>query len=80
MKLSMIPLWFTEASTAPAPGSANERTRDVALENGRLHAGEVTGLRGLRNELEAEYGVDVDISVVREGGSFDHPPRLDLLR
>ena len=57
----------------PNPGSAKERTMLHAIETGKIQSGEAK-LRGLRNALEAELGMDVDISIIKIGGPFDNPP------
>src|SRR5262245_46908574 len=61
----------------PKPGSAKARTMQHASETGKIQAGEA-GLRSLRKELEADLGMAVDISVIRQGGSFDQGPYLPL--
>ncbi len=35
---------------------------------------EKRGLRGLRKELEQIFGMEVDISIIKENGAFDNPP------
>ncbi|MFE9882714.1 RHS repeat-associated core domain-containing protein [Streptomyces sp. NPDC005784] len=62
-----------ERFQTPNPGSAKERTMLHAIETGKIQAGEA-GLRGLRKTLEAKLGMEVDISVIRQGGPFDNPP------
>jgi hypothetical protein len=62
---------------APNPGSAKERTMRHARASGKIQAGEA-GLRSLRIELEAEFGLDIDVSVICIGGQFDVPPYLPL--
>ncbi|MDT3395061.1 RHS repeat-associated core domain-containing protein [Streptomyces sp. B1866] len=57
----------------PNPDSAKERTMLHAMETGKIQAGEA-GLRSLRKALEAQLGMDVDLSVIRRGGPFDNPP------
>ena len=57
----------------PNPGSAKERTMLHAIETGKIQAGEAK-LSGLRKQLEEIFGIDVDISIIREGGIFDNPP------
>ena len=61
----------------PNPGSAKERTMQHAREKGKIQAGEA-GLRVLRMALEAELGIEVDISVICIDGEFDTPPFLPL--
>jgi hypothetical protein len=61
----------------PNPGSAADRTRQTAIDRGRLHAGEA-GLSDLRNQLQGQFGTDVDISIIRAGGPFDNGPQTPL--
>ncbi|WP_121231969.1 nucleotidyltransferase domain-containing protein [Saccharothrix variisporea] len=63
----------------PNPGSAKERTMLHAIKTGKIHVGEA-GLRGLRGSLEAELGMEVDLSVIRVGGPFDNPPYIEVPR
>nr|WP_255429766.1 nucleotidyltransferase domain-containing protein [Streptomonospora sp. PA3] len=62
---------------SPNPGSAKERTMMHALETGKIQAGEA-GLRALRKRLEAMLGMEVDVSVISEGGQFDRPPFIKV--
>ena len=62
---------------APTLGSAKERTMQHARATGKIQAGEA-GLRSLRRGLAADLGIEVDISVIREGGAFDQGPYLPL--
>ena len=48
-----------------------------AIETGKIQAGEA-GLRGLRKELEQIFGMEVDISIMKEGGAFDNPPFIPI--
>ena len=57
----------------PNPGSAKERTMLHAIETGKIQAGEAQ-LSGLRKLLQEIFGMDVDVSIIREGGMFDNPP------
>jgi YD repeat-containing protein len=57
----------------PNPGSAKERTLQNAIETGKIQSGEA-GLRPLRKQLESQLGIDVDISVIKQGGAFDQRP------
>ena len=57
----------------PNPGSAKERTMLHAIETGKIQAGEAK-LSGLRKELQEIFGVEVDISIIKQGGAFDNPP------
>jgi hypothetical protein len=62
----------------PKAGSAKERTMQHARESGKIQAGEA-GLRSLRKHLVNLLGIEVDISIIREGGPFDRGPNLPLL-
>ena len=44
-----------------------------AIETGKIQAGEAK-LSGLRKLLQEIFGMDVDVSIIREGGMFDNPP------
>ncbi|NED08226.1 type IV secretion protein Rhs [Streptomyces sp. SID6648] len=59
----------------PNPDSAKERTMLHAMETGKIQAGEA-GLRSLRKALEAQLGMEVDLSIIRRGGPFDNPPYI----
>jgi hypothetical protein len=61
----------------PNPVSAKERTMRHASATGKIQAGEA-GLRPLRQLLENELQIDVDISVIRRGSLFDAPPYMPL--
>jgi predicted nucleotidyltransferase len=61
----------------PNPGSAREKTMQHAQSVGKIQAGEAR-LRPLRKVLEATLGIEVDISVIQEGGPFDRGPYLPL--
>lgn len=61
----------------PNPGSGKERTMLHAIETGRIQAGEA-GLRGLRKQLQEILGIDVDISIIKSGGSFDNEPMINI--
>ena len=56
----------------PNPGSAKERTMLHAIETGKIQAGEAK-LSGLRKELQEIFGMEVDISIIKQGGAFDNP-------
>lgn len=62
---------------SPNSGSAKERTMLHAIETGKIQAGEA-GLRGLRKQLEGIFNMEVDISIIKKGGSFDNPPYIPL--
>ena len=57
----------------PNPGSAKERTMLHAIKTGKIQAGEAK-LSGLRKELQEIFGMEVDISIIKQGGAFDNPP------
>ncbi len=57
----------------PNPGSAKERTMLHAIQTGKIQSGEAK-LKALRLQLQDIFGMDVDISVIKIGGSFDNPP------
>jgi len=61
----------------PNAGSAKERTMLHSIDAGKIQAGEA-GLRVLRKELQSILGLEVDISVIKIGGQFDNPPRINL--
>jgi predicted nucleotidyltransferase len=61
----------------PNPGSAKERTMMWAIQTGKIQAGEA-GLSGLRRTLESSLGMDVDLSIIRQGGPFDNPPFIGV--
>ncbi|WP_030395652.1 nucleotidyltransferase domain-containing protein [Kitasatospora purpeofusca] len=61
----------------PNPGSAKEKTRNRAVESGKIQAGEA-GMRGLRKLLARTLGMKVDLSVIRIGGPFDNPPFIGV--
>lgn len=61
----------------PNPGSAKERTMQNAIKTGKIQAGEA-GLRNLRKELEKVLGMEVDISIIKKGGSFDNGAQILL--
>lgn len=48
-----------------------------ALDTGKIQAGEA-GLRGLRKALEAQLGMEVDLSIIRRDGPFDYPPYIKV--
>ena len=43
------------------------------IETGKIQAGEAK-LSGLRKELQEIFGMEVDISIIKQGGAFDNPP------
>jgi cell division protein ZapA (FtsZ GTPase activity inhibitor) len=61
----------------PNPGSAKERTMQHVLETGKIQAGEAK-LSGLRKQLQKDFGMDVDISIIKKGGQFDNKPFIPV--
>src|SRR5262245_50361421 len=61
----------------PRPGSAKERALHHAQSTGKIQAGEA-GLHPLRKVLEADLGMEVDLSIIRIGGLFDNGPYIPL--
>jgi Domain of unknown function (DUF4157)/Nucleotidyltransferase domain len=61
----------------PNPGSAKQRTMLNAVKTGKIQAGEA-GLRGLRQSVAKDIGMDVDLSVIQIGGEFDNGPWIPL--
>jgi hypothetical protein len=59
------------------PGSRRYNDLERALETGKLPSGDV-GLRSLRRELEGELSMDVHLSVIRAGSSFDQRPFIPI--
>ena len=57
----------------PNLGSAKERTMLHAIKTGKIQSGEAK-LKGLRLELEEIFRMEVDISIIKQGGTFDNPP------
>jgi hypothetical protein len=66
-----------QAFGTPNPGSAKEKTMLRALESGKLDGGEA-GLRQVRSELQRILNTKVDISVIRQGSSFDRGPFIPV--
>ncbi|MEH2929271.1 hypothetical protein VSQ48_05010 [Candidatus Ventrimonas sp. KK005] len=48
-----------------------------AIEIGKIQAGEAR-LRDLRKKLEKIFRMEVDISIIEIGGSFDNPPFISI--
>ena len=48
-----------------------------AIETGKIQAGEAK-LSGLRKELQEIFGMEVDISIIKQGGTFDNPPFISF--
>jgi predicted nucleotidyltransferase len=61
----------------PNPGSAKFRTKQHAMATGKIQAGEA-GLRRVRRQLQRQLGLDVDLSVIRQGGPFDQGPFIPM--
>lgn len=63
-------------------GSAKARTRDRAIEAGKITAGDATPrLSGIRNEIQGILGDSVhhvDVSIIRMGGAFDNGPFIGI--
>jgi hypothetical protein len=59
------------------PGSAAERTLLHAREVGKIHPRPL-GLAAVRDRIAEQLGIDVDLSVIRAGGTFDAPPQKGL--
>ncbi|MFG3295572.1 RHS repeat-associated core domain-containing protein [Streptomyces sp. NPDC048179] len=81
LAIRVSPQQFDELITrrfkTPNPGSAKERTMLWAIQTGKIQAGEA-GVSGVRRTLEAQLGMDVDLSVIRQGGPFDNPPFIEV--
>lgn len=67
------------------PNSAKGRTRDIAIERGRIHAGEArlsstakTIGQDILHSTQLDARKRVDLSVVRRGGPFDSSPTMDV--
>lgn len=68
----------TDSRLATAnPGSSKAATRDWSIDNGIIQRGEAR-LSPTGRALEAQLGMDVDLSVVRQGGAFDQGPSMDM--
>lgn len=61
----------------PNPGSSKMRTMNHAIATGKIQAGEA-GLRNLRLSLQRMLGMDVDISIIKQGGAFDNGIMIPL--
>ncbi|WP_307798678.1 RHS repeat-associated core domain-containing protein [Streptomyces beijiangensis] len=66
----------------PNPGSSKARTRDHAVETGKITAGDARPkLSGIRDEIQGILGdtvSHVDVSIIRRGGPFDNGPFLEV--
>ena len=62
---------------SPNPGSNLADTRAYAIENGLIQRGEAR-LSSTGKQLEQLFGMDVDISIIRDGGKFDRGPYIPL--
>jgi predicted nucleotidyltransferase len=65
------------AFKSPNAGSSRARTRDHALEYGKINS-RPAGLTELRDELERRLGQKVQISIIRRGGAFDQGPYIPI--
>jgi predicted nucleotidyltransferase len=61
----------------PNPGSAKERTMQHAIKTGKIQAGEA-GLRKTRKQLQKQLGMKVDLSIIKNGGTFDKAPYIQV--
>ena len=61
----------------PNPGSAAERTRLKAIQTGKIQAGEAK-LHRLSLQLKNLLGMDVHISIILKGGTFDNGATLPI--
>ena len=61
----------------PNAGSAKEKTMLHAIETGKIQAGEAK-LSGMRKEIQNMLDMDVDISIILDGGKFDNPPYIPI--
>ncbi|ROP44265.1 RHS repeat-associated core domain-containing protein [Streptomyces sp. PanSC9] len=64
------------------PDSARQRTRDRAIETGKITAGDsIPKLSGLRNQIQEILGDEVhhvDVSIIKMGGAFDNGPFIGI--
>lgn len=64
------------------PDSARARTRDWAVETGKITAGDsVPKLSGLRSQIQDILGDEVghvDVSIIKMGGAFDNGPFIGI--
>ncbi|NQT38076.1 MAG: nucleotidyltransferase domain-containing protein [Planctomycetes bacterium] len=61
----------------PNQGSNLMDTRIHAIKTGKIQAGEAR-LGRLREQLENDLGIEVDLSIIRRGGQFDNGPQIPL--
>ncbi|WP_392563592.1 nucleotidyltransferase domain-containing protein [Orbus wheelerorum] len=61
----------------PNPSSAKEKTMLHAIDTGKIQAGEAK-LSHLRKEIQNILDMDVDISIILDGGKFDNPPYIPI--
>ena len=71
LKITQLLDWQANA------GSAKERTMLHAIQTGKIQSGEAK-LSSFRKELEKDLGMDVDISIIKQGGKFDNPPYIKV--
>ncbi|XKM13717.1 nucleotidyltransferase domain-containing protein [Orbaceae bacterium ac157xtp] len=69
----LIKLYFG----TPNVGSAKEKTMLHAIKTGKIQAGEAK-LSKVRKEVENMLDMEVDISIILEGGKFDNPPYISI--
>ncbi|MGW5611877.1 RHS repeat-associated core domain-containing protein [Streptomyces sp. NPDC003753] len=64
------------------PGSAKERTRDRALETGKITAGDsmpkLSGLRSQNQDILGDEVGHVDVSIIKMGEAFDNVPFIGI--
>ncbi|HFC8519131.1 hypothetical protein [Neisseria lactamica] len=48
-----------------------------AIQTGKIQSGEAKS-SSFRKELEKDLGMDVDISIIKQGGKFDNPPYIKV--
>ncbi|MET8406154.1 RHS repeat-associated core domain-containing protein [Streptomyces sp900116325] len=68
-----------ESFPSPRPGNARYKTYTHAVEYGKITAGDVKPrLSNIRNQLQEQLGMKVDLSVIKIGGDFDKGPYVDI--
>jgi RHS repeat-associated protein len=70
---------FVEERFGTPTAAGDIESKALALERGRVFAGEA-GLSPLRRSIQAELGIETDLSVIAEGGLFDNGPWIRILR
>lgn len=61
----------------PNPGSSKERSRTMAIAEGRIFAGEAR-LSSSAEEIKRALGVTVQFSIAKIGGKFDNGPQISI--